>query len=523
MPRGTNHSSLRPVVLVVLDGWGLSDDPFGNAVMAAETPTMDRLWREYPAATLRTSGEAVGLPDGQMGNSEVGHLNLGAGFIVHQWITRIDHAIADGSFAGNDALTSAMDHARSQDRTLHLIGLVSDGGVHSHVWHLIALLNMAKERGVENVLVHAITDGRDTSPHGGAEYLNSVEDAMRQLRLGRIASVSGRYYAMDRDHRWERTKQAFDVMVRGRGPVKESVQQAVQASYDNDTTDEFIEPTIIQADGVRYEGIHAEDHVIWFNFRADRARQLTEAMTATDFTGFDRGGVDALAHVVTFTRYHPKFPVSVAFLPQDVERPVASVISDAGLVQLHTAETEKYAHVTFFFNGGREESFPGEERILIPSPQVATYDLQPEMSAEPLTERTLDAIKSSKFDFIIINFANGDMVGHTGDFDAAVKAIETVDRCLGEIVEATVRQGGAALVTADHGNAEEMIVPDTGQPMTAHTTNPVQIVLVTPDDTGQRHVRLRQEGVLSAVAPTLLHLLGLTPPESMDQPSLILD
>ncbi|HEV2107302.1 MAG TPA: 2,3-bisphosphoglycerate-independent phosphoglycerate mutase [Thermomicrobiales bacterium] len=509
-----------PVVLVILDGWGLNDDPFGNAVLAAETPTMDRLCRDYPAAALRCSGEAVGLPEGQMGNSEVGHLNLGAGFIVYQWITRIDRAIADGAFAKNRALTEAMERVKRTEGKLHLIGLVSDGGVHSHVRHLNVLLELAKAQGVGDVLVHVVTDGRDTSPTGGAAYVGSLEETMRGLGVGRIATVSGRYYAMDRDHRWERTKRAFDAIVLGRGPRLASATWAIQDSYENGKTDEFIEPCVIEPGDQRYHGIEPDDGVIWFNFRADRARQLTEAMTAPAFDGFDRE-VEPLRHVVTLTRYRADFPVEVAFSPQDVERPMAQVVSDAGLAQFHTAETEKYAHVTFFFNGGREEPFPGEERELVPSPRVATYDLQPQMSAEPLTDGAIAAITSGKVSFVIINFANGDMVGHTGDFDAAVAAIETVDRCLHRIVDATLVKGGALLVTADHGNAEEMVVPETGQPMTAHTTNPVPVVLVTPEDHSLRQARLRQDGVLSAIAPTVLELLELEPPAEMDQPSLI--
>lgn len=510
-----------PVVLVILDGWGSSEEEFGNAVMAAKTPVMDRLLRNYPATRLITSGEAVGLPAGQMGNSEVGHLNLGAGFIVYQWITRIDRAIVDGSFATNDKLVEAIERVASAGSTLHLVGLLSDGGVHSHVRHLTAILELAKVHGLQRVLVHAITDGRDTSPTGGATYLQELEDTMARLGVGRVATVSGRYYAMDRDHRWDRTKQAYDVIVRADGPHASSASEAVQQAYDAGTTDEFIVPTIISADDHSYTGIGPDDGVIWFNFRADRARQLTEAMTMRDFAGFDRGGHDPLRHVVTMTRYHPEFPVAMAFPPQDVEWPLARIVSDAGLSQFHTAETEKYAHVTFFFNGGREETFTGEERNLVPSPDVATYDLQPEMSAVSLTDEAVAAIASGSYAFVVINFANGDMVGHTGDFDAAVTAVETVDACLDRIVAATLHQSGLLLITADHGNAEEMMVKETGQPMTAHTTNPVPVVLVVPEDHPLRQVNLRSEAVLSAVAPTLLELMGLEPPKTMDQSSLL--
>lgn len=510
-----------PVVLVILDGWGSSEEAFGNAVMAANTPVMDRLLRDYPSTRLLTSGEAVGLPPGQMGNSEVGHLNLGAGFIVYQWITRIDRAIADGSFATNETFVEAIDRVASAGSTLHLVGLLSDGGVHSHVRHLTALLELARAHGLQRVLVHAITDGRDTSPTGGATYLHALEDTMARLGVGRVATVSGRYYAMDRDHRWDRTKQAYDVIVRGAGPHAASALAAVQQAYDAGTTDEFIVPAIIAADDSSYTGIGPDDAVVWFNFRADRARQLTEAMTMPDFTGFARNGHDPLRHVVTVTRYHPDFPVAIAFPPQDVEWPLARVVSDAGLTQFHTAETEKYAHVTFFLNGGREEPFTGEERNLVPSPDVATYDLQPTMSAESLTDGTVAAIASGSYAFVIINFANGDMVGHTGDFDAAVAAVETVDSCVDRIVAATLQQDGQLLITADHGNAEEMIVRETGQPMTAHTTNPVPVVLVVPENHPLRHAKLRSNAVLSAVAPTLLELLSIDPPKTMDQASLL--
>ncbi|MGI8643289.1 MAG: 2,3-bisphosphoglycerate-independent phosphoglycerate mutase, partial [Thermomicrobiales bacterium] len=369
-----------PVVLVILDGWGTSDETFGNAVIAASTPTMDRLQREYPATLLHCSGEAVGLPAGQMGNSEVGHLNLGAGFVVYQWITRIDREISDGSFATNDALSDAMSHVKSTGGTLHLVGLVSDGGVHSHVRHLDALLEMARAHNLDRVLVHAITDGRDTSPTGGKTYLQTLEATMARLGVGQIATVSGRYFAMDRDHRWDRTEQAYNVIVRGEGPTAPAATQLLEEAYEASTTDEFITPTVIDGTSNTYEGIQPDDAVIWFNFRADRARQLTQAMTLPTFDGFSRGDQPPLQHVVTMTRYHPDFPVQVAFPPQDVEWPLARVISEAGLTQFHTAETEKYAHVTFFFNGGREQPFVGEERVLVPSPkEVATYDLKPEM------------------------------------------------------------------------------------------------------------------------------------------------
>jgi 2,3-bisphosphoglycerate-independent phosphoglycerate mutase len=519
----SNRQGSRPVVLVILDGWGIGRDEPGNAVLAARTPTMDRLLDTYPSSTLLCSGEHVGLPAGLMGNSEVGHTNLGAGFIVYQSIVRIDRAIADGDFARNDALLGAIDRTRSGDHALHLIGLVSDGGVHSHIRHLDALLALAAEREASRVVVHAITDGRDTLPTSGAGFLADVERGMARSGVGRIETVMGRYYAMDRDHRWERTKRAYDAIVHGTGERADSVAAVTEASYAADVTDEFIVPTIIPKAEGGVDPIADEDSVILFNFRADRARQLTRAVVMDRFDGFDRGERPSGLRVATMTSYEDDFPVAVAFPPRDVENPVARVVSDAGLTQFHTAETEKYAHVTFFFNGGREEPFPGEERYLVPSPKVATYDLQPEMSAAGVTDGVVAAVENGTYDFVIVNFANCDMVGHTGSFDAAVSAVETADSSLNRIVDAVLAVGGVALVTADHGNAEEMIDKGSGGPMTAHTTNPVPVVLVAPDNHPLRHATLRQHGVLGAVGTTVIDLLGLTPPPEMDQPSLIED
>lgn len=512
---------VRPVVLMILDGWGIGRDEPGNAVLAAQTPILDRLLESYPSTTLFCSGEHVGLPAGLMGNSEVGHTNLGAGFIVYQAIVRIDRAIADGTFADNTALLGATEHARSGDRTLHLIGLVSDGGVHSHIRHLDALLSLAAERGAKRVVIHAITDGRDTLPRSGAGFLAEVEEAALRAGVGRVGTVMGRYYAMDRDHRWERTQRAYEALVHGTGERAASATSAIEASYAADVTDEFIVPTVIASAQGEVTPISDGDSVIIFNFRGDRARQLTHALVTDDFDGFDRGRRPTGLNVATVTSYEDGLPVDVAFQPQDVRNPVARVISDAGLRQLHTAETEKYAHVTFFFNGGREEPFPGEDRVLVPSPKVATYDLQPEMSAAEVTEAVLESLKAGSHNFIIVNFANCDMVGHTGDFDAAVKAVETVDQCAASIVEQVRTAGGMALITADHGNAEEMVDKRTGGPMTAHTTNPVPVILVAPDDHPLRNAALREGGVLSAVGTTVLNLLGLAPPPEMDQPSLV--
>lgn len=511
----------RPVVLVIVDGWGMRQEVEGNAVLAADTPTMDRLLSSYPSATLRCSGEDVGLPVGQMGNSEVGHLNLGAGYIVYQWISRIDRSIADGSFARNDALDRAFSTAAERGGRVHLLGLVSEGGVHSHERHLAALIDIARQRGARNVLVHAFTDGRDTSPTSGLASIQRLESNLATAGVGHIASVSGRYYAMDRDHRWERTRAAFDAIVHGQGQRANSATDAVAASYARQRTDEFIEPTVISGPSGQVDWMRPEDAVIFFNFRSDRGRQLTEALSLVDFSGFHRGDYAIPFPIVTMTTYEASLPVEVAFAPHDVEYPLARALSDAGMTQLHTAETEKYAHVTFFLNGGREQPFPGEERVLVPSPKVATYDLQPEMSAPAVCDGVVEAIASGRYDFIIVNFANCDMVGHTGVFDAAVKAVETVDACLGRILEALELAGGVAIITADHGNAEMMIDPATGGPYTAHTTNPVPVVLWSRGDSPLRSAALRQDGVLSAVAPTVLQLLAVPPPASMDQKSLI--
>lgn len=511
----------RPVALVILDGWGIGREEPGNAVLAARTPTMDRIWAEYPHTQLITSGEAVGLPAGQMGNSEVGHLNLGAGFIVYQWITRIDVAIADGSFDANATFLQAIDRCISRGSTLHLMGLVSDGGVHSHTRHLVALVKLAASKGLDRIAIHAFTDGRDTPPQSGLGFVTGLESALSQIGAGRISTVSGRYYAMDRDHRWQRTQLAYDAIVSGTGEIAASAGEAIQRSYDAGTTDEFILPTVIPDASGAATTIRPGDAVISFNFRSDRMRQLIAAISEPGFTGFERSKIVSDLEIVTMTRYEEGLPVEVAFAPKDVEYPVARVVSEAGLAQFHAAETEKYPHVTFFFNGGREEPFPGEERALVPSPKVATYDLQPEMSAPGVTDAVVNAIESGEFDFIIVNFANCDMVGHTGVFDAAVKAIETADTSLGRVLAAIESAGGVALVTADHGNAEEMIDRITGGPMTAHTTNPVPCVLFAPKDEFLRNAALREGAVLSSIAPTILDLLGVKAPDAMDQESLI--
>lgn len=518
----TNRS---PVLLVILDGWGLGEPVDSNAVHIAATPTMDRLVGTYPHATLRCSGEDVGLPYGQMGNSEVGHLNIGAGHVVYQWITRIDRDIADGTFLRNEMLCAAFEQAHSNGGTLHLMGLVSEGGVHSHERHLHALMRMAEEWPSVPVRIHAFTDGRDSAPNGGLSNIATIEQliATSTVEDFAIASVSGRYYAMDRDQRWERTKEAFDVVTGVDGPIVTSATEAVRASYARGVTDEFIKPVRVAPWGEGENHPGPNDEAIFFNFRSDRARQLTEALTVREFAAFDRSKVPALPlSLTTLTRYDEDFPVKVAYPPQDVSNPIAKLISDAGLAQFHTAETEKYPHVTFFLNGGREDPFPGEERKLVPSPKVATYDLQPEMSARGVCDAVIDAIQSEKYAFIIVNFANPDMVGHTGVIDAARMAVETVDACLGEILVCLEAVGGVALVTADHGNAETMRVPGTDDPMTSHTTNPVPVVLVSPGDSPLRNASLRTDGRLSAVGTTVIGLLGLPSHPDMTESSLLL-
>jgi 2,3-bisphosphoglycerate-independent phosphoglycerate mutase len=512
----------KPVVLAILDGWARGPEYAGNAILAAKTPTMDRLQANYPTTWLRCCGNDVGLPAGQMGNSEVGHINLGAGFVVYQWITRIDHAIDRGSFFDNQAFLAAVHQAKQNGSALHLIGLLGTGGVHSHQRHLFALLELARRQGVERVFIHACTDGRDTPPTSGLEFMRDLIAETDRLGTGRIATITGRYYAMDRDRRWERTRRAFDAMVSGTGTPALDPLDAIQASYDRHITDEFIEPIVLQSpDGQPVATINEGDAVIFFNFRADRARQLTQALACSSFSGFERPSGFGNPLVVTMTGYQAGLPVQVAFHPQDVAHPLARVLSDAGLAQFHTAETEKYAHVTYFFNGGREEPFPGEDRELIPSPKVPTYDLEPQMSAVGVTDAAVRAIESGKYAFVIINYANGDMVGHTGVFGAAAKAIETVDACTERIVDATLAQGGVALITADHGNADEMLIPGTSDIWTAHTKNPVPFVLVAPEGSPLRHAILSDDGRLANVSPTILAILGIQPPVEMTSESLI--
>jgi 2,3-bisphosphoglycerate-independent phosphoglycerate mutase len=502
----------RPAVLLVLDGWGYSESDDFNAIRGASTPVWDRLWQEFPHTLIGTSGSAVGLPSGQMGNSEVGHLNLGAGRVVFQELTRVSRAVESGEFFTNTALNTAVDRARAADGAVHIFGLLSPGGVHSHEEHIHAMVRMALEKGCANVYVHAFLDGRDTPPRSAAPSLQALQKVMDEAGGGRIASLIGRYYAMDRDNRWERVQIAYDMLTQGKAEYRaEDAQAGLQAAYDRDETDEFVRATLIGEAAPIVDG----DAVVFMNFRADRAREITRAFTEEGFDGFPRARFPRLAAYVTLTEYSKEFDLPVAFPPERLANSFGECLAARGLRQLRLAETEKYAHVTFFFNGGREETFEGEERILVPSPKVATYDLQPEMSAPEVTEKLVAAIESGDFDAIICNFANPDMVGHTGKYAAAVQAIETIDRCLGQVVDALQRSGGELLITADHGNAEQMMDRSTGQPHTAHTNNPVPLVYV-----GRRAV-LHEEGALCDIAPTMLGIMGLEQPPEMSGRSLV--
>ena len=497
------------VALVILDGWGLAPPGPGNAISLAQTPVFDRLWAAYPHTQLSAQGKDVGLPDGQMGNSEVGHLNLGAGAVVKQDLARIDEAIADGSFFENEALLAACDRARRSPRgRLHLLGLVSDGGVHSGWEHIEATIELATQEGVPDIVFHAFTDGRDTLPHGGRAYLAELERWLRQA--GRVATVSGRYYAMDRDTRWERTKLAYDAIVHARGLHAVSSAEAIEAAYERGETDEFVKPTVIGD----YDGVAVGDVGIFINFRPDRARQLTRALAEPEFDEFSRAGGPPL-ELTTMTGYHKGWPYPVAFPEARPSTTLAEVISRVGDRQLHVAETEKYAHVTYFFNGGREEELEGEDRRLVDSPRdVPTYDKKPEMSARAASDAFVSRWSKGEYRFGIINFANPDMVGHTGVIPAAVQAVETVDACLGDVVAAVEASGGACIVTADHGNCDHMLEPD-GSPNTAHSLNPVPLIVTAAG------LELREGGILADVAPTALELLGIPQPEAMTGKSLI--
>jgi 2,3-bisphosphoglycerate-independent phosphoglycerate mutase len=507
-------SKPKPLLLVILDGFGVRAEREANAIAIAGTPNIDALVGEYPHTILETSGLSVGLPEGQMGNSEVGHTNLGAGRIVYQDLVRINRAVEEGDFFRNDALLLACRKAKEGSGTLHLMGLVSDGGVHSHIDHVHACLDLAHREGVPRVFVHAFMDGRDTPPRSGIEYMAALERRLREKGYGQVAVVSGRYYAMDRDKRWDRVEKAYAAMVRGEGYRASSGVTALEASYAHGEGDEFVKPTVIvDADGKPVGPIRDGDAVLFFNFRADRAREITRALADEGFHEFERKVVPRLSAFVCMTEYDKTFPWPVAFSSQDLTEIFPEIVSHAGLKQLRCAETEKYAHVTFFFNGGRELVFPGEDRILVPSPRdVKTYDHKPEMSAHEVTDKLVQAIGTGQHAFVLVNFANPDMVGHTGILDAAVKAVKVVDECVGRLWQAARAQGMAMAVTADHGNCEMMTDPATGQPHTAHTLNPVPFILADPD---LRGAKLRPKGVLADVAPTALQVMGLPQPREM--------
>ncbi len=503
--RNTEH----PVALIILDGFGFRAEDFGNAVAQAKKPNFDRLWNTYPHELLTASGEAVGLPEGQMGNSEVGHLNIGAGRIVYQNLTRIHKSIKDGDFYENPAFLEAVANAKNNGTALHLMGLLSDGGVHSHYSHLFALLKLAKQQGLTEVYVHGFLDGRDVGQQTALQFVEETERQMAEIGIGKIASISGRYYAMDRDNRWERVELAYRALVDGVGESAASASEGISASYEKDVNDEFVLPFAITENGEPVGTIKTGDSVIFFNFRPDRAIQLTSTFVGEDFTHFEQGpNKPENLTFVTFTSYSDELPTRVAFDTLDLEQTIGEVLSESGLRQLRIAETEKYPHVTFFMSGGRENEFPGEQRILVDSPKVATYDLQPEMSAYEVTDRLLQEIEDDAFDAIILNFANPDMVGHSGMLEPTIRAIEVVDECLGRIVDALHAKGGAAVITADHGNADEVVTLE-GNPMTAHTTNQVPLIVTKKD------VVLRDDGILADLAPTVLKLLNVDQPKEM--------
>jgi len=510
------HLVRRPIVLMILDGFGYSKSTEANAINTASTPTWDKLWATRPKALLDCSGSAVGLPDRQMGNSEVGHLHLGAGRLLPQTLTQLNNEVESGEFKKNIVLCDLVNEVISNDKSLHVVGLLSAGGVHSHEDHIQAMLEMAAEKGVKKLYLHAILDGRDTPPKSAQASLEKMDTVFKRLGVGKTVSIVGRFYAMDRDNRWDRVQLAYDLLTQGK--ADNSARTAVSgllSSYERDQTDEFVLPTSIHPESEAAVSIENGDSVVFMNFRSDRTRELTRALTEAEFNEFEREVVPSLSQFVCLTKYHEDFTLPVAYPPVDVKNGFGEVLAQQGLKQLRIAETEKYAHVTFFFNGGVDEPNEGEDRILIPSPNVKTYDLQPEMSAPELTDKLVEAVLSGKYDAIITNYANCDMVGHTGDFDAAVKAVEAIDICIARLVEALDQVGGEVFITADHGNAEQMTDPASGQTHTAHTTNPVPFVYVG------RSATLEQTGDLADVAPTLLAAMGIQPPSEMSGHSLL--
>ncbi|MBR4200818.1 MAG: 2,3-bisphosphoglycerate-independent phosphoglycerate mutase [Oscillospiraceae bacterium] len=504
--------SKAPVALLIMDGFGINPSDYGNAIKAAKTPNLDRYFAEYPNTIIGASGLDVGLPDGQMGNSEVGHTNMGAGRIVYQQLVKITKSIQDGDFFENPALKAAMQNAKDKGTALHLMGLLSPGGVHSHMTHMYGLVEMAKRFGLEKVYVHAFLDGRDVPPSSAAEYMEEAVAELKKIGLGKIGVISGRFYAMDRDNAWDRVEKAYAALVYGEGVQEDDPVQAIKNSYANGVTDEFMLPAVVAKDAK----IAANDSVVFFNFRPDRARQITRAFVDPEFKGFERRNGFFPVHFVCMAQYDATMPnVSVAFPPEELTMTLGEVLAKAGKTQLRIAETQKYAHVTFFFNGGEEKQFDGEQRILIKSPDVETFDMKPEMSAYEVTEAVLKEIAADKFDAIILNYANCDMVGHTGIFDAAVKAVEAVDDCIGQVTEAILAKGGKVIITADHGNADKMMEED-GAPFTAHTTNPVPAIVL-----GSNAKKLREGGVLADLAPTMLQLMNIPQPKEMNGKTLI--
>ena len=505
----------KPVMLMILDGFGINENTDGNAVKLAKTPNIDKLMKKYPNTIMYTSGLQVGLPEGQMGNSEVGHTNIGAGRIVYQELTKITKSIEDGDFFAIPEFIEAIENCKKHNSKLHILGLLSDGGVHSHIRHLYGLLEMAKRRDFENVYVHCFLDGRDTPPASAEGYIAQLEEKMKEKNLGKIASISGRYYAMDRDKRWDRIKKCYDALVRGEGNKATSATIAIENSYQKEVFDEFVEPTVIVNNDIPLAKIEENDSVIFFNFRPDRAREITRTIVDPEFNEFETEKIHT--YFVCFTSYDETMPnVKIAFKKEPLVNTYGEVVSKHGLTQLRIAETEKYAHVTFFFNGGEEKQYPGEDRILVPSPKVATYDLQPEMSAYTVTEKVVEAINADKYDTIILNYANPDMVGHTGSLPAAIKAVETIDECVQKVVDAILEHDGTLIITADHGNCEQMIDYKTGEPHTAHTTNPVPLILVTKDE----NLKVKS-GKLADLAPTMLELLGIEKPKEMTGESIL--
>ena len=504
-------------MLMILDGFGDNPNKDGNAIKLANTPNIDKLMKKYPNTDIYTSGKYVGLPDGQMGNSEVGHTNIGAGRIVYQELTRITKSIEDGDFFSNQELIAAIENCKKNNSKLHILGLVSDGGVHSHIRHLYGLLELAKRRDFEDVYVHCFLDGRDTPPASAEGYIIKLQEKMQEKGIGKIASISGRFYSMDRDKRWQRVQKCYDALVKGEGIKANSAVKAIEDSYQKEVFDEFVEPTVICNGEEPIAKIEENDSVIFFNFRPDRAREITRAIVDKEFNEFETKKMNV--YFVCFTNYDETMPnVHIAFKKETLHNTFGEVVSKAGLTQLRIAETEKYAHVTFFFNGGEEKQYPGEDRILVPSPKVETYDQKPEMSAYEVTDKVVEALENDKYDAVILNFANTDMVGHTGSLEAAIKAVEAVDECVGRIVKVIEEKKGNLIITADHGNAEQMIDYKTGEPHTAHTTNPVPIILITDNP----NYKLKENGKLADLAPTMLDLMGLEKPEEMTGESLLI-